>query len=269
MKTTPAHWRRHVTLEQQCTHNKVNEITNITAPSGQPHLPTPSYNAVGNTTSFPQPNDPTSSYDATYDAWNRLVKIVDGGNTVAEYVYDGRNFRIVKRTYDTGVLDETRHCYYSSGWQVLEEHVRSNASSSSSSSSSGGATGQTVNRQFVWGKRYIDDLICRNRDTTGNGVIDEQLWTLQDANFNVTCIVALAGEALERYEYDAYGRPEFLSDNWAQKTNSSYEFEVLFRCYLYEQRAGWYQVRHRVLHPVLGRWIQQDRLGLADGMNLY
>lgn len=40
-------------------------------------------------TTLPQPSAPTSSYTATYDAWNRLVKLVDGANTVTEYAYDG------------------------------------------------------------------------------------------------------------------------------------------------------------------------------------
>ncbi len=34
-------------------------------------------------TTIPRPNDPTNSYLATYDAWNRLVKLDDGCNTVA------------------------------------------------------------------------------------------------------------------------------------------------------------------------------------------
>ncbi len=44
-------------------------------------------------TSIPRPADPTLSFVATYDAWNRLVKLTDGTNTVAEYVYDGANRR--------------------------------------------------------------------------------------------------------------------------------------------------------------------------------
>jgi len=46
-------------------------------------------------------------------AWNRLVKVVDTStsSTVAEYGYDGRNFRIVKKMYSSGVLSEVRHAY--------------------------------------------------------------------------------------------------------------------------------------------------------------
>ena len=56
---------------------------------------TPAYNAAGNMTTIPQPADPTTSFTATYDAWNRLVKLVDGSNTVAEYEYDGAKRRTI------------------------------------------------------------------------------------------------------------------------------------------------------------------------------
>jgi hypothetical protein len=39
----------------------------------------PVYSAAGNMTTIPKPGDPTESYDATYDAWNRLVRLEDGG----------------------------------------------------------------------------------------------------------------------------------------------------------------------------------------------
>lgn len=65
-------------------------------------------------TTIAKPADPTSSFAATYDAWNRLVKLVDGANTVAEYVYDGAKRRVVRKTYSGGTLDETRHFYHTS-----------------------------------------------------------------------------------------------------------------------------------------------------------
>jgi hypothetical protein len=58
------------------------------------------------------------------DAWNRLVKVsrtISGSEqSVAEYEYDGRNFRTVKRGYAwamNGALGETRHYYYNGRWQ--------------------------------------------------------------------------------------------------------------------------------------------------------
>ena len=43
---------------------------------------------------------------ATRDAWNRLDKLVntDSSQTLAEFVYDGRNFRLVNKEYVSGTL---------------------------------------------------------------------------------------------------------------------------------------------------------------------
>lgn len=116
---------------------------------------------------IPQPAAPTSSYALTWDAWNRLVKVVDGANTVAEYEYDGDDRRIVKKVYAAGTLDETRHIYLSQQNQVLEERVDSSTD---------------PDRQFTWGTRYIDDLVMRTRDTDSNGSLDETLHALQDGH---------------------------------------------------------------------------------------
>src|SRR4029453_16005262 len=59
-------------LDQTRTHNKVNEITGTTGGSWT----VPAYDRNGNMTTMPQPATPTSGYTSTYDAWNRLVKLV-------------------------------------------------------------------------------------------------------------------------------------------------------------------------------------------------
>ena len=70
------------------------------------------YNRAGNMTRIPKPADPTEYYTATYDAWNRLVKIEDGQETVAEYRYDGAKRRIVKKTYVGGELVSVGKCVW-------------------------------------------------------------------------------------------------------------------------------------------------------------
>jgi YD repeat-containing protein len=183
-------------LDQRRAANTVNEITDITETAG-PSWATPVYNAAGNMTTIPQPADPTASFTATYDAWNRLVKVADGSDTVAEYQYDGAKRRVVVKQYVSGSLDETRHVYFTepSSWQVIEERIDSSSD---------------AHQQFVWGRRYIDDCVLRDRDTTGNGTLDERLYSLQDANWNVTAIIDAAGAVQERFAYSAYGTPLFL-----------------------------------------------------------
>jgi hypothetical protein len=52
---------------------------------------------------------------------------------------------------------------------VLEERV-----------ASGGTLVPRV--QYVWSPVYVDALVLRDRDTNGDGTLDERLWVVQDAN---------------------------------------------------------------------------------------
>jgi RHS repeat-associated protein len=212
----------------------------------------PGYDRAGNMTAIPKPADPTSAYTATYDAWNRLVKLQEDSSTVAEYAYDGAKRRTVKKTYSGGVLSETRHFYYTQPekWQVLEERVGFSTS---------------AQRQFVWGLRYVDDLVLRHRDTEGNGALEERFYALQDANWNVAAIAAPTGIVQERFAYDAYGTPTVLTLTFANRSSSSFAWEILYAGYRWDSEARCYQVRNCILIPGFG-WIQRDPIG---GMNLY
>ena len=248
-------------LEQTRTSNKVNEITDITETTG-PAWQTPAYNRAGNMTTIPKPSDPTIAYTATYDPWNRLVKLEDGEDPVAEYRYDAAKRRIVKKTYTGGSLDETRHFFYTepNKWQVIEERQES-----------AGAMSTDPDRQFIWGQRYVDDLILRDRDTTDppNGTLDERLYAQQDANWNVTSLSATDGAIQERYAYDAYGTPRILTPSFTTRATSNHAWEILYAGYRFEGETEMYQVRNRVLRPELG-WVQRDPIGYAaNDANLY
>ncbi|MBX3445090.1 MAG: RHS repeat-associated core domain-containing protein [Planctomyces sp.] len=211
---------------------------------------------AGNMTSVPKPAAPTGSYAATYDAWNRLVQLSDGSDTVSEYAYDGAKRRIVQKSYTAGTLAETRHLYYTqpSQWQVVEERIGSSSD---------------ADRQFVWGLRYVDDCLLRDRDTDANGSLDERLYALQDGNWNVTGLVDPDGDVQERFAYTAYGAPLFLAANFTPQGASGSGWETLYCGYRHEAATGLFHVRHRVLHPLLGTWVQRDPLGYMDSHSLY
>ena len=207
-------------------------------------------------TTIPQPNDLASSYTATYDAWNRLVKLVDGANTVTEYEYDGAKRRIILKSYVSGSLDETRHAYFTdpAKWQVIEERIDSSFD---------------AERQFVWGLRYIDDLVLRDRDTTGNATFDERLYTMQDANWNVTALTDTAGDVLQRFAYQPYGDSEERDPDFTAYSGSDLEWTVRFTGREIDLCTGLQLNRSRYLHMQLGCWITRDPIGYADGMSLY
>ncbi|MCX7386430.1 MAG: hypothetical protein NTX48_07160 [Planctomycetales bacterium] len=192
---------------------------------------------------------------AQYDAWNRLVLITNGTQKVSEHVYDARGYRIRKDTYTSGTLTEARHYYYTPGWQCVEERI---------------GTTTTAERQFVWGLRYIDDLILRDRSTANNGTINERRYAMQDGNWNTVAICDITGSVGERYAYSAYGSPVFMNGTGTVQSASAIGFETLYAGYRWDGATPqMYYVRSRFLLPMIGTWNRRDPLGYVDGMSLY
>ena len=224
-------------LNQNRTHNVVNEITDITETTGTA-WPTPTFDAVGNMTVAPRPLSLGSSYDLKYDAWNRLIEVKNtGGSVVATYRYDGATRRVSKNDGTN-----TRYYYYSDQWQVLEERLN---------------TSSSADRWYVWGVRSIDDLILRHRST-------ERLYALSDAMTSVTAVVSTAGAVQERYGYDGFGAVRYMNASFGSISSSAYAWETLFDGYRYDSDTGLYQVRYRYLHTQLGRWLSRDPLSEID-----
>jgi RHS repeat-associated protein len=171
------------------------------------------------------------------------VRLSEGGNILAEDAYDGRNRRAVKKSYSGGALTETRHLYHSEDWQVIEERVEA-------------AMG--ANRQWVWGLRYLDDLVLRDRDNDLDGSLEERLYCLQVGSWNVTAIADEAGEVQERYLYDAYGTRVILTAAFLPTTSSGFGWETSFGGYRFDSSSGLYSVRNRFYASVLGVFLCRD-----------
>ena len=244
--TTGSTW----TLTQARTSNTVNEITGITNSVGGAWT-APAYDPAGNMTTMPRPGTPSSSYTAVYDAWNRLVSIKAGAVDVQQYQYDARNFRTVILSYTSGVLSETRHSYFTSNWRCIEERA---------------GTSTNAERHFVWGARYIDDCVLRDRDTTGGGTLNDRKYALQDANWNMSALTVSNGLVGERYAYTPYGKPIFLSAAFIPRSTSSYAWEILYCGYRYDAGTQLYSVRFRSYHSVLGVWLVRDFLNTIESL---
>ena len=132
-------------------------------------------------------------------------------------------------------------------------------------------TGTSTNaeRQFVWGLRYIDDLVLRDRDTTGSGTLNERLYGLQDPNWNMVALADSTGAVQERYSYDAYGIVTFLTPSFGVRFTSAFAWETLYAGYRRDNETALFSVRNRVLDPFVG-WLERDSSGrLTDDANLY
>ena len=241
-------------LIQSRTANKVNEITDITESTG-PSWATPAYSKAGNMTTMPQPASPTNSFVCTYDAWNRMVKVKDGPDNVSESQYDAAHRRIISRPYTGGVLDEIQHLYYTepTRWQVIEERID---------------TSTNPHEQHVYGERYVDDILLRDRDTNGDGTLDERLYGMQDANWNVSGLISPGGVVQQRMTYTGYGGELYLTSSFDSSTNTK-DWTVSYSGYKKDLTTAILFVRHRIFVSNLGAWTQRDPLGLLPGYNLY
>ena len=134
-------------------------------------------------------------------------------------------------------------------------------------------------KQYVWGIRYIHSPVLRWYDEDADGQNVQTLYYANDANFNVTALVdGSSGDVVERYVYDPYGRATVLNgaddadgqvDEWSEDADGASDVanDILYCGYRYDSETGLYHVRHRVLHPTLGRWLSRDPAGYADGLS--
>jgi RHS repeat-associated protein len=219
------------------TANDQNEITSIGGAT------TPAYDAAGNMT-----GDETGK-TFVYDAWNRLVAVKDSGSATLEtFSYDGRNHRVTNTISGT-----TTDLYYSSQWQVLEEQV----------------SGSDVNR-YVWSPVYVNAMVLRDRDTDGNGTLDERLWPTEDANWDVTSLVDGSGIVDERYDYKPFGMQTIYSaDHSTVRSSSLYSMPIGFQGMRLDSISELNVADHRWYSPTLMAWTSVDPTRPEPDVNDY
>jgi RHS repeat-associated protein len=223
-------------LNQSRTHNAVNEILSIAESSTYI-----AYDKNGNLTKCVKPSNWSSVYTLTYDAWNRLTTVKDGTITVATYVYDGLNRRVKKI-----IESETRLFYFNQQWQCLEEHI-----------------GSTCDMRYIWGLRYIDDLVMYRKNST-------DFYVLQDTNWNVVALTNFSGVVQERYNYTSFGKLNVFDASFIPKSASICHLTRSFTGQALDNETGLILYRNRVYHPTLGRFVQRDPIGYdSEDMNLY
>ena len=243
-------------LDQDRAHNDVNELTSFTTTTGTDWAD-PAYDAAGNAILIPQFIDKVEHFELIYDAWNRLVKVMnhDNDKEVQRNEYDGFNRRIVRKEYGRLVSGtgshETRHFYYNRDWQVLVEAVEDTSS-------------EVATAMYSYHPHYVDAVAVRIRDADAH-------FYLHDANYNVTAMADDTGTVVERYSYTPYGETTFMSEAFVPHTNpeSGIDNEYLYTGRRLDPETGMQINRQRFLTS-LGRWLTRDPIGYeARSWNLY
>jgi RHS repeat-associated protein len=270
--TGVGNWRRVQVDDQQGggfadkderQHNEQNEIVDRKFGSSQVAVdpddddnPPKDYDIEGNLLQIGTDDAAQLShhFSLVYDAWNRLV-VVKNGDEVARYERDGMGRIIAKET-----SSEYFQYYYTTSWQLITV-VQDDPDVSSD---------EEVAKEYIWGTRYIDELVGTVTDGT-------RRYHIQDANWNVVATITSAAAPQELVVYEPYGKPKYY--NWVMYlggqdiysansgVKSTYGTDVLFQGRWYDAledsslELRLYHFRHRAYAPVLGRFLQRDPLG--------
>ncbi len=222
-------------------HNSCNQIVYST---GRNPI---TYDSLGNTTKAGD-----ASY--TYDAWNRLVGIASGAQTL-QLERDGLG-RVIKETATSGSGETTTNeYYYNKDLQVITMLSRSGK--------------QSARNDYVWGVQHKDEIVLRHRERAGK---EDTLLYIQDALRNVTTACNGLGLPVERYLYTPYGQCRIYSGLFTElRTKSAVENRLLFQGRPRYPVSGTdaYNFRHRAYAAALGRFLQKDPARLPYNHNLY
>jgi RHS repeat-associated protein len=237
-----------IVLNQSRSNNKDNQLTQIDGSSALL-----AYDRAGNATKVPPGTggDWSKYYQPVWDAWGRLVEVKDEtGAPVQKNTYDGLTRRITKESASVVI-----HTYWSDRWKPVEERID---------------TATTAARSYLWGERpgHRDELILRDRDTDGNGSLDERLYATMDY-FNGTAILNTSGVVQERYAYSAFGVRRVMAADFSTRADSDFAWDFGFQGQFRNLETGWYNYGYRYFVPELGRWINRDPIREEGGVNLY
>lgn len=184
-----------------------------------------------------------------YDAENRLAEVRTPTDVlVASYAYDSFGRRLSKTVAATGVT--TTYVY--DGPHVVAEYEDS-------------GSGAILARTYLYGPG-IDEPICM-MDLTGQS--PAIYFYFVDGLGSVTALLNMNGQIIERYVYDVFGKTQILDAGLSVLSASAVGNPILFTGRRWDDESGLYDYRARMYSPELGRFLQPDPIGYADGMNLY
>lgn len=196
----------------------------------------------------------------SYDAENRLtsmlsrIDLISGlPDTRVYFAYDYLGRRVSKRVTVNGTTQFDRKFVYD-GWNLLAEFDTSN--------------GQ-VARTYVWGLDITGSLTASGGvgalllQTTHVSGTTTAYHVAQDANGNVSALVASGGAIVATYEYDPFGQTMRAEESVG--VSNPFRFSSKYQ----DRETGFVYYGHRYYDPSIGRFINRDPIGDAGGVNLY
>ncbi len=199
----------------------------------------------------------------------------DGDGYIASYdfVEFADNYGKSASAPDSGAIfsptTETDFYYSSMGQIIQEDSVSSGVS--------------TLSMQYVWGEAYVNELILRDSNadgdtSTGNlgksgSGLEQRLYALQDANYDITSLVDTTGTVQQRMLYDAWGNPTYTDSSY-DVTGNGYNFAYGWQGGRTDPVTGLITFNatgngRTTYDPTMHTWLQPDNGGYVDSMNRY
>jgi RHS repeat-associated protein len=120
-----------------------------------------------------------------------------------------------------------------------------------------------LSRNYTYGD-WIDEILTMDRAAEG-----DHFYYHDDALGSIIAVSNNAGVPVERYSYDAYGEPSFFDGDGNSINQFTIGNSYLFTGRNYDSETGLYYYRTRYLHPVIGRFITRDTIGIwGDTLSL-
>jgi RHS repeat-associated protein len=206
----------------------------------------------------------------TYDAVLRLVEVEDAGTTTATYTYDPLGRR------DSKTVGRTTTRYVHAGPWLIEEYRSPDDGVSEGGVADGGiADGEVLEELEAvhYHATGVDEVVLSKRrdhgDLDGDGDSNEliDLYLHRNRLGSVMALTLEDGSVVERYRYDAYGEPEIQDATGCRVPTPPSGNRFLFTGREYDPETGYYDYRARTYDPATGTFLQEDPLGLVDGLN--
>lgn len=205
----------------------------------------------------------------TWDYDNKLSNADTTGDGVADvtYTFDALGRRVSKTTVSTGVAI----VYVCLGDQEIAEYSFTPVTTTTTGTGSISPAPKVVTytlamlRKYIYAT-YIDEPITMVVPSGGSETL---YYYHQAAQFNVIALSDIAGNVIERYAYDAYGKPHIFDGNGLPRAATFYGNPYLFTGRRYDTETALYYFRGRMYDAELGRFSNRDPAEYPDGYNLY